>query len=161
MSQEIPDLNQFMPPGWQGKYPPCQIQVNPNGELSHDGAPMIHPGILELIYDSVHLEDGVYYLEMDGKRCQLEVEDTFFVVQSVEMGDEAIKLHLSGGTNEELDPESLWVGTGDVLYCRVKKSVFPARFLRKAYYQIAEKIEPQGDGFALVLGSRSFELRTA
>ena len=57
------DLSAFMPAGWTGKLPPCLIQVSPEGELSTNGAPLIHPGILELIFASVHLEDGIYLLE--------------------------------------------------------------------------------------------------
>ena len=41
-----PDLSAFMPEGWTGKYPPCQIQVSPDGEMSSQGRPMVHPTII-------------------------------------------------------------------------------------------------------------------
>jgi hypothetical protein len=151
-------LSAFIPPGWQGKLPPCQIQVNAQGELHHFGAPLVHPGILELIFESVHYEDGVYLLRIGQQSCQLEVEDTFFVVQRAELQDSQALLTLNGGSSEPLDPESLWIGPGEVLYCRVKAGVFPARFLRQAYYQIAELIEEDGEGFALALGGRRYPL---
>jgi hypothetical protein len=158
MSGPADDVLSFIPPGWEGKLPPCLIQVNAQGELHHQGAPLIHPGILELIFQSVHFEDGIYLLRIDKQSCQLEVEDTFFVVQRVRLeGDQAL-LSLSGGFSEPLDPASLWIGPREVLYCRVKGGVFPARFLRQAYYQIAELIEEDGEGFSLVLGGRRFPL---
>ncbi|MFH1035777.1 MAG: hypothetical protein V1806_14810 [Pseudomonadota bacterium] len=159
MSDAPLDLSTFMPPGWQGKLPPCQIQVNAQGELSHNGAPMIHPGILELIYESVHHEDGIYLLRVGQQSCQLEVEDTFFVVQGASLSDGQVLLALNGGASEPLDPESLWIGPQEVLYCRVKGGAFPARFLRQAYYQVAELIEEDGEGFALALGGRRYPLR--
>ena len=157
MTQKTPDLSAFIPPGWEGKLPPCQIQVNTQGELYHNGAPLIHPGILELIYQAVRYQDGVYLLEMDGKRCQLEVADTFWVVRSLDRRGDTLLLTLNDGNQEELDPSSLWIGPQDVIYCRVKGGL-PARFTRQAYYQLAAFIEEDGDGFALRLGERSYPL---
>lgn len=155
--EELKDLGSFMPEGWEGKFPPCQIQVDAEGKLWHDQAPMIHPKIIQLIYDSVHLDqDDVYYLEIDGKRCQLEVADTFHVVAAARVESDAVALTLNDGTAEDLDPTTLSVGGGDVLYCRVKDGAFPARFSRAAYYQLAEHIGEDGDGFALSVGGKSY-----
>ncbi|MBI4800559.1 MAG: DUF1285 domain-containing protein [Desulfarculus sp.] len=158
MSERPLDLSSFIPPGWRGKLPPCLIQVNAQGELSHQGAPLIHPGILELIYQSVHFEDGVYLLRIGQQSCQLEVEDTFWVVRGASRQGQGVVLTLSDGSSEPLDPTSLWIGAGEVLYCRVKAGAMPARFLRQAYYQIAELIEEEGEGFALVLGQERYPL---
>lgn len=152
------DLQQFMPPGWQGKYPPCQIRMDSDGQLWGEGRPMIHKGIIELIYESVHFDDGVYFLELDGKRCQLEVDDTFYVVTGVGQGEAGLTVVLNDGSTEALDPASLWVGAGDVMYCQVKGGSLPARFKRQAYYQLAEWIQEDGDGFALVVDGQRYEL---
>jgi hypothetical protein len=160
MTEQRVDLSEFMPEGWEGKLPPCMIQVDVEGRLLHNGVPLIHPGILEMIYDSVCLEDGVYLLRMDGRTCELEVADTFYVVRGVDPAEGALRLEFNDGSSENLDPTSLWVGPGDVLYCRIKGGEHRARFLRPAYYQIAKFIEEQGDGFALVLGGESFPLRS-
>jgi hypothetical protein len=42
--------------------------------------------------------------------------------------------------SEPLDPTSLWVGEENVIYCQVREDRLPARFLRPAYYQLAEFI---------------------
>ena len=158
MSPKKPDLSAFMPPGWKGKLPPCQIQVNQDGELSHNGAPLIHQGILELIYDSVHLEEGRYVLRMDGQACELEVADTFFVVQSLAEKDGRLLAGLNSGAREELDPASLWINEDNIVYCLVKNGRFPARFLRPAYYQLAQMVEERNGDFVVILGAKSFPL---
>ncbi|MFH2127544.1 MAG: hypothetical protein ABIK12_13570, partial [Pseudomonadota bacterium] len=87
-----------------------------------------------------------------------EVADTFFVVSRVEFSGEGATLTLNDSTSEPLDPKSLSLGENGIVYCRVKGGSFPARFGRAAYYQLAEKIVEQGEGFALVLGEKSWEL---
>ena len=148
------ELNSLTPPGWTGKYPPCQIQVDREGSLFHNGAPIIHPGIRELIFAALRYEDGLYFLELEGKRCQLQVEDAFYVVMRAELVDGQVSLSLNSGNLENLDPDSLWVGENDVLYCRISGGDFPARFSRPAYYQLAQWIEEADEGFALRLNGR-------
>ncbi len=158
MSADNLDLEKFMPKDWQGKYPPCQIQVNTEGELSHNGAPLVHPKVLEEVFASVCLEDGRYLLRVDGKTCELEVADTFFVVRRVDVAGGVLKVRLNDDTWEEVPPAGVWLGQNQMLYCRVKGGAFPARFARPAYYQLAQYIQPEGDGFALVVDGRHHPL---
>ncbi|HVO83919.1 MAG TPA: hypothetical protein VMU60_05795, partial [Syntrophobacteria bacterium] len=62
---------------------------------------------------------------------------------------------------EPLDPASLWVGEENVLYCIVKAEGLPARFLRPAYYQLAEFIQEDTarGGFYLPVGGRRYYIR--
>ena len=64
---------------------------------------------------------------------------------------------LSDDTEEELIPETLYLGEENVLYCRVKGGDFPARFNRAAYYQLAAHIEEEG-GFVLSINGRKFKI---
>ncbi len=159
MSENKIDLSAFIPEGWEGKLPPCMIQVDTEGNMSHEGAPMVHPGIIELIFESVHLEDGHYIVRLGKQACELEVADTFFVVASVDVEGEGISVTLNDGSSEALDLASLYIGKNDVMYCAVKGSEFPARFVRKAYYQMADMVEEAGEGFALVVGDKRVPLR--
>ncbi|MCF8033334.1 MAG: DUF1285 domain-containing protein [Desulfarculaceae bacterium] len=158
MSDELPDLSKYIPEGWEGIYPPCQIQVSPEGQMSSAGRPMVHPTIIQLIYDSVRLEDGHYVVTIDGKSCELEVADTFFVVSRVAFTDQGATLSLNDGTSEPLDPSTLKMGDNEIIYCTVKNGAFPARLLRQAYYQLAEKIVEEGEGFALEMGGKKWPL---
>jgi hypothetical protein len=61
-------------------------------------------------------------------------------------------------TREPLDPESLWIGKQNVLYCRIMEGGIPARFLRPSYYQLAEFIQEdkEQNRFYLSLGGKRF-----
>lgn len=148
-----------MPEGWEGKYPPCQISVDAEGNLFGKGAPMTHPKVRRTVFDSAVLEEGLYLLREAGKTCQLEVADTLFVVCRARAQGDGVRLTLNDGESEDLDPSTLYIGDGDVIYCQVKQGRFPARFLRPAYYQLAELVVPEGDGFSLDLGGKRYPLK--
>ncbi|MFC1884349.1 hypothetical protein ACFL2O_06250 [Thermodesulfobacteriota bacterium] len=146
--------------------PPCQIFIDKEGYWYHKAAKMIHREIISLFYQNMtRLSDGTYLIEWSGQRCFVEVEDTAFVVWSLTFKEKSASegprfvLGLSDGTSEYLDPETLYIGENNVLYCRVKGSgrEFPARFNRASYYQLAEYIEEEsGEFFITVDGARYF-----
>jgi hypothetical protein len=120
---------------------------------------MIHKGLIQLFYASLDMDRlGRYTIRFADQTCLLEVEDTPFViveadfVPAMERKDRSVfMLRLVDGSQEILDPGTLFVGAKNVLYCRIKAGKFRARFARGAYYQIARYIEedPQGEGFVL------------
>lgn len=139
--------------------PPCFIFIDREGRWFHKGAEMIHRDIVRFFFAHMDLEEsGRYVIRWGEECCFLEVEDTAFVVQKVEFQKrgsiEEIRIFLSDDTQEALRPETLFVGEANVLYCRVKEGRFPARFLRPAYYQIAEFVEEEDGRFYLPLNGR-------
>ena len=80
---------------------------------------------------------------------------TFFIQDQASR----IELNLSDDTKEALLPDSLFVGKENVLYCKVKSGLFPARFNRAAYYQLAEYIEEEGKNYFLPLNGRKYVIR--
>ena len=143
---------------------PCLIYIDKEGRWYHQGAEMIHRGFIQLFYQNMELDPhGHYIINWNGKRCYVDVEDTAFVVRRAELvtGDhknEKIILYLSDDTTEALKPETLYIGKDDVLYCKVKKGKFPARFLRPAYYQLAERIIEQNGNFYLPLNNKKYPI---
>jgi hypothetical protein len=142
--------------------PPCLITIDKDGRWYHKGAEMIHREIIRLFYDNMALDSrGRYVIEWRGQRCYVDVEDTAFVVRRVvrqgeEVGDgtDRFILSLSDDTQEELVPDTLYVGRDNVLYCSVKNRTFPARFTRAAYYQLAEYVEEENGKYYLPLNGR-------
>jgi hypothetical protein len=142
--------------------PPCLISIDKDGRWYHKGAEMIHREIIRLFYDNMELDSrGRYVIEWRGQRCYVDVEDTAFVVRRVtyqekgdKNGNERFVLSLSDGTKEELVPDALYVGRDNVLYCTVKNRTFPARFMRAAYYQLAEYVEEENGKYYLPLNGR-------
>lgn len=142
-----------------GEIPPCLVEVDEEGKFFHKGAPIFRENILEIFFENVTLDErGRYVIVWQGKPCYVEVADTYFVVWRVEQDDSgALILTLNDGRSEPLMPETLKMGDDNVLYCRVKDRKFPARFARKAYYQLAEWLgEEDGRFFIEQAGQRHY-----
>ncbi len=148
--------------------PPCGIVIDREGDWYYRGSLMKRADIVSHLCEHLRREEssGLYIIQMGKQRCYLEVEDTPLVVTSVlhqeekKEGDQeelflSIK-HLK--TNQPLNPTSLWVGKDNVLYCRVMEDTIPARFLRPAYYQLAEFIheDKEDHRFYLLLGGKRY-----
>ncbi len=146
--------------------PPCMIRIDKEGRWYHEGREMLRRDLVRLFY--AHLEKGSaggYLIHWQGERCTVEVEDTAHVVWRVDPqsvgcagGKERFSLGLSDDTQEDLAPETLTVAPDHVLYCRVKNGLFPARFSRRAYYQLTKYVEEEAGLFFLPLNGRRFPL---
>ena len=147
--------------------PPCMILVTKEGRWYHQGAEIIHrPIFLWLIQSLEKTEDGLFIVHLNNQKCFLEVEDTPLVISGLERqpagpdGPEQIRLRLNDESVEILAPETLWISRENVLYCRVKNRQFPARFLRPAYYQLAEFIsDDEAGNFFLSLNQKKYPIR--
>jgi hypothetical protein len=95
----------------------------------------------------------------------MEVEDTPFVVRRAVFGklDQTNRsrfiLFLSDDGQEDLCPDTLYVGPDNVLYCKVKNRTFPARFHRPAYYQLTEYIEEENGKYFLPMNGEKYIIR--
>jgi hypothetical protein len=101
---------------------------------------------------------GGYYLEVGDERAPIEVEDTPYVVRTIEDDGGALMIVLNDGTREPLDPASLAVGAQDVPYCSVKGGEFEARFLRPAYYHLSRYFDSGPGGYCINLAGKSYPL---
>jgi hypothetical protein len=140
------------------------IKVDKDGTWYFEGRELIRRDILSLFYDSLHLDDDGYYIEINGEREYLEVEDTVFLVQGAELvkdNEEAFVIRLNDGTEERLDLSTFRIAEGNVPYCLVKQGRFPARFLRLPFYQVAQHAhhDEHTDEYFLLLNGRKFHLK--
>ena len=145
--------------------PPCLIYIDKEGQWYHEGAEMIRRDFIRIFYENMEMDSqGRYVILWGGKRCLVEVEDTAFVVWNMRHrkedagGKERFVLQLSDDSSEDLRPDSLYVGRDNVLYCKVKEAVFPARFSRAAYYQLATHIVEENRNFYLPVNHRKYEI---
>ena len=144
---------------------PCLIHIDKEGRWTHKGVEMIRQDLIQLFYRNMVLDQGGQYLiNWQGTQCYVDVEDTAFVVTRVrfeektENGKPGFVIHLSDGTRENLLPDTLCAGNHHVLYCRVKNKTFPARFLRPAYYQLAEHVEEEHGRYVIRLDGRNYPI---
>jgi len=146
--------------------PPCLIFIDKEGRWHHKGVEMIRRDFIRMFYKNMELDShGRYVINWGGKQCYVEVEDTAFVVRNMVYHDKTqgttatrVLLFLSDDSQEELAPETLYVGKDNVLYCKVKNATFPARFTRAAYYGLAAHIEEQDNGFYLPLNGKKYRI---
>ena len=147
--------------------PPCMIWVDKEGVWFHNGVPITHRGFLRMFYQSLRLDGyGGYVIKFQDQVCRLDVEDTPFVVLRTDFfpacregEQDRVILHLIDETQEPLDPSTLSVGDDHVLYCRIRKGAFRARFSRPSYYQLARHIQQDSESgryFIPVNGKRYF-----
>ena len=126
--------------------------LDKDGALFFEGNPIDDPWTFRL-FQRTMLDngDGRYLVICDGEYCYIQVEDVPYVVKNIEIlsspseGVERVELLFGGGYKQVLDPQTLFVGEGNVLYCKVRKGRFTARFSRKPYYSLAELIECKDD----------------
>jgi hypothetical protein len=121
-----------------------------DGRWYADGEPVVHERLALLFsrYLRRKLDGHGYEIWIDTRyHADVEIEDTPYVVTGVDVAaDGDVSIHLNDGTTEALVPESLRIGAGAVLYCTVKDGREKARFLRSAYYDLAQHIEEAAPG---------------
>lgn len=146
----------------------CHIRIDKEGVWYYGGEEIFRKEIVFLFYEHLRQDQsGKFIIEMGEERCYVEVEDTPFVIKSVDrtLSDidnrEIIYLHLTDGTLETLDPATLWTGKDNVLYCRIRNESFRTRFSRTSYYQIARYIEhdAENDAYFIPLNGQFFYIK--
>ena len=140
------------------------IRVDKDGTWYYEGREIIRKEILSLFYESLHLDENGYYLEIKGERARLDVEDTVFIVKEAELvkdSDEAFIISLNDGSQERLDLNTFHIAEGNVPYCLVKEGKFPARFMRLPYYQVARHAQhdEDTDEYFILLNERKYPLQ--
>ena len=141
-----------------------KISFRKDGNWYSDDERIDNPRIALLFSQSIQRNpDGSYFLKVAEERASIDVEDTPYVVKSIENdGNGGFNLILNDETREAMDPASLEVGPENVLYARVKDGKFRARFLRPAYYHLSSNFEVDDSGnFFLKMGGKRYPLQTA
>lgn len=139
-----------------------RISFRRDGNWYSDEERIDNPRIAMLFSRSLHRgPDGGWYLQVAEERAPITVEDTPYVVRTVEQdADGNLATILNDGEREPLDPTTLEVGADNVLYCRVKGGGLRARFLRPAYYHLSRYFEADGDRFFIRVRDRRYPLLT-
>ena len=140
-----------------------KISFRKDGNWYSDEERIDNPRIALLFSQSIQQNpDGSYFLQVAEERASITVEDTPFVIKSIEDdGKGGFVLVLNDDTREALAPASLEIGAENVLYARAKGGKHRARFLRPAYYHLSANFEADGGGFFLKSGGRRYPLKSA
>ena len=125
-----------------------KISFRRDGNLYTDEERIDNPRIALLFSKSIQQNpDGSYFLKVGDERAAISVEDTPYVVRTLEDdGKGGFTMLLNDDEREPLDASTLQVGGDNALYARVKDGRFRARFLRNAYYHLADRLESDDAG---------------
>jgi hypothetical protein len=165
-----------MPRSTAGPAPPsaepkntAPLFLDREGRWFHDGVEITHERTRLLFSKSIRRRaSGTYCLQIGSESAEVVVEDAPYTVLSVTIQEDPdgfpqeYILHLNDETEERLESGSLFVGAGDVMYCKVKGGLERARFLRPAYYQICAKLEydARNDRYGLPSAGGGIAIRT-
>jgi uncharacterized protein len=140
------------------------ISFRRDGHWYNDDERIENPRIAMLFSQSIRRNpDGSYFLQVAEERAPITVEDTPYVVTTIEDdGRGGIVIVTNDDAREALDAATLEVGADNVLYCRIKRGEFRARFLRTAYYHLADYfVTDDGVRFSLLTGSQHHPIKIA
>src|SRR4029077_2031266 len=99
-----------------------KISFRRDGNWYSDDERIDNPRIALLFSQSIKQNpDGSFFLQVAEERAPITVEDTPYVVKSIEGdGEGGLVVVLNDDSREALDPATLEVGADNVLYTRVK-----------------------------------------
>lgn len=139
--------------------------VDRDGRIFHDGTEIVDPAVLRFFLRAMtRTDDGRCLVLCQGERNWFSAPDTPFVVQRLRLSVEgsalqSVELCFQGDYREPLDPGTLETER-DLLFCRIRRGMFRARFGRVAVQQIAPFLVDVGEGSALVMGGRRHPVRS-
>lgn len=122
------------------------IHVSAEGILSQDGEEITHERTKALLYRSIERNEDrfphlatEYVVHVEGAALPVEVEDTPLHIRSVDPDNGTVTLLY--GETLPLEPVTVSLAGENCLYCKLKG--MRAKFLRSAYYKMAEHISEQ------------------
>ena len=139
------------------------IRVDREGHFIHEGAEVTHEGLKQALFRWLdRLADGRYVLRLDERRFAYldSVEDTPLVARAARIDPAGgIRLALSDGSDEPLDPETLTIDDAGVLYAWVRGGKLEARLATSAAAALADLLSEVDGRPSLRFADRSYALR--
>lgn len=131
-----------------------------DGTWLHDGDPVTHPRLADLLHASIARDtDGQLCVTTGRDRLPFTCEDLPLRVLWVEQNPDGVMMHLSNGREELLDPGTLVVDRDHRWRCLTSAGL-GARFSRPAQLQLMDSVEEDTQGeFMLRVGARTVALK--
>lgn len=141
-----------------------EIKLDSEGNWFHNGVMFTNERIIDFFNKSISkTKDGQYVIHYGNFVYPIVVEDVPFFITGVRFegfGEfESVYITIRSRGEELLDPETLYVGNQNALYCRVYNGEFPAKFLHSPSFQILERLEESDDVFYLHICGKKIVLK--
>lgn len=133
----------FRFPAPEGRSRESTLRLDALGRFWHEGAVVEHSGLAAALHSWIgrHPDDGRYILTNGYDWTYFTVDDAPYFVRTIRIEPAAIRLLLSDGSEESLDPASARVGVDGALYATVKRAApggpYEAKFTPHAQGSLA------------------------
>lgn len=132
---------------------PGELRLTAGGRWLHGDDEVTHEGIAQFF--SRHLvyapELAAFVITVDGRSVAVTVEDTPWMVRTLDAQAMPWRAHLSDGTIDEIPDPVLIARTGGAFYVPVRRGKHLARLSRQAADSLAPLVESSGAGGFRVL----------
>ena len=136
-----------------------RYRIDKDGGFWHEGTEVRDANVISFFLRGLkRTEDGRLVVMCAGEENEVLADDVPYVVRMIEFTEDGVTLLFAGNFREALDPETLRVGEENVLYVKVRKGAFDARFTRPAYMKLSEKIAETSKGYVLKLGKKAYPI---
>ena len=133
------------------------LSIDKEGNWRHEGVRITHEKTISLFFSALDREEnGRYFIQVGNEKAYVNIDDAPFVATSLRMTKEGIRLTFQDNSREILDPETLWFTSENIPYCKIRNRKMTAKLSRTAYYELAEYISEDGDGFVLTIKGKKF-----
>lgn len=145
------------PLDWSGNAPfpftrESTIRIDADGHFWHEGVRVDHPGLANAMatWVSKHPTNGRWVLENGWDWCYIQVDDVPLLVRAARVDRDGVRVTLSDGSEEKLDPAGMTVDGDGVIRCTVHPSArggpYPAKFTRHAQLAVVDRLEEDEQG---------------
>jgi len=130
-------VGEVLPFGWSRE---TTIRIDREGRFWHEGQRFEHPGLAKAFasWIDVDPESGRYILRNSIHWVFIAADDAPLVVTETRPDGDGLTLVLTDGTTEPLATETLRIDEDDVPYVDVRDGKLPARFSRRAAFELGE-----------------------
>lgn len=135
--------------------------LNRDGEWFHDGQLITHERTVALLFKNLYREGRDYFLQGERVPVPVTVEDTPFFVEKIWEKKNGFFVCLSDGSEEILNPSTIYFTEGGNPNCLVKDKKIPARLTRRVYYQLMKFLVEKQDYLGLQVGDLFYPLQKA
>ncbi len=130
---------------------PFGLVLHRDGSWSHEGQPIRNQRLRAAFDRGVRYlhDEGKYVVQLGRYRGQIEIEEVGFFVRDFD--SDTLAIHLSDGSTEILDIESLRWSDDGALLCTVKTELagpagVPARFRHAAQAELLQAVDETATG---------------
>lgn len=137
-----------------------KIRLSAEGVWFHDDVEITHQRTIDLMFKSIFLKNGDYFLSGEKKPVPVIVDDAAFFVRDISEKNGEFVIKISDATEEKLNVATLDVGSDNQLYCLIKSASVKAKFERKVYYELMKNLDQRDGYYGLVLKNRFYPVQS-